>query len=92
TMILVLPAIWYMLYLFKSETRRRPPVTADVVVEELQAEARVKAAEHEHKAAARSTQRSRLRLAGKVLGAGATITAAAVSLERWRRRLTNGAD
>ncbi len=37
-MALVLPAIWYMLYLYKSRDRRRPPVTVDQFIRQLEDE------------------------------------------------------
>lgn len=83
-MVIVLPAFWYLMYLFKAANRPRPAVTADDYIHQLQlAEARTIARETERKQA-RDDQPRRDHWA---LRAAAT-TAAALVLPLAMSRLT----
>lgn len=90
SMALVLPAFWYLMYLFKAEDRRRPPVTTDQMISRLEAEQKRAADAVALDGAGPARRRSLVRAAGALLGPGTVVVGAAVTLERLRRRLLRG--
>lgn len=88
SMILVLPAFWYLLYLFKAADRPAPPVTTDQVISALEDQEKRAATELRQGERTPAKNRSWLSLAGKLFLPSLSVVGAALWLERLRRKLT----